>query len=111
MSVKRSPEFAAALLIAQEAFPLDLRVWQHIDERRQEVRFDDMLLDTTFSTKERLMLEIAASLWSSSRHPTILGVVAERLGEDWLAVLLRALAASGNARVSARSTTGHSGSG
>ena len=106
MSVRRSPEFAAVLLIAEEAFPFDLRVWKHIDARHQEVDFDQMLSDITFSSQERLMLEIAASLWSSSAHPTILGVVAERLGDDWLAVLLRALAASRKARVRPRSAVG-----
>ncbi|MCF6735234.1 hypothetical protein [Blastococcus sp. KM273129] len=94
------------LLIAEEAFPFDLRVWKHVDARRQEVDFDQMLSETTFSSQERLMLEIAASLWSSSTHPTILGVVAERLGDDWLEVLLRALAASRSARVRARSAIG-----
>jgi hypothetical protein len=94
MSPRRSPEFAAVLLIAQEAFPLDFRVWNHIDERSQEVHFDLMLSDATFSAKERLMLEIAASLWTSSNHPTLLGVIADRLGDDGLAVILRAVVAS-----------------
>ena len=94
MSRHRSPEFAAVLLIAQEAFPLDFRVWNCIDDRRQEVDFDRLLRDATFSAKERLMLEIAASLWTSRNHPTLLSVIADRLGDDWLAVILRALAAS-----------------
>lgn len=106
MDVRRSPEFAAALLIAEEAFPFDFRVWKHIDAGHQQVDFTEMLSDTTFTLQERLMLEIAASLWSSSAHPTILGVLAERLGDDWLAVLLRALAASRNARVRPRSAAG-----
>ncbi|MCU1670819.1 MAG: hypothetical protein JWP40_3746 [Blastococcus sp.] len=94
MSPRRSPEFAAVLLIAQEAFPLDFRVWNCIDDRRQEVDFDRLLRDATFSPKERLMLEIAASLWTSSNHPTLLGMIADRLGDDWLAIILRALAAA-----------------
>lgn len=81
-------------------------MWKHIDARREDVDFDQMLSDTTFSAQERLMLEIAASLWSSSTHPTILGVVAERLGDDWLAVLIRALVASRSARVRNRSAVG-----
>jgi hypothetical protein len=76
MSTRRSPEFAAVLVIASEAFPLDNRVWQRIDEMHHHVDFHALLGDATFSTKERLLLEIAASLWSSSEHPTILGVVA-----------------------------------
>src|SRR4051794_11293750 len=94
MSRHRSPEFVAVLLIAQEAFPFDFRVWNRIDERRQEVDFDLMLRDATFSARERLMLEITASLWTSRNHPTLLGVIADRLGDDWLEVILRALAAS-----------------
>jgi hypothetical protein len=94
MSPRRSSEYAAVLLIAQEAFPLDFRVWNCIDDRRQEVDFDRLLRDVTFTAKERLMLEIAASLWTSRNHPTLLGVIADRLGNDGLAVILRALAAS-----------------
>lgn len=90
----RSPDYAAALLIAQEAFPLDLRVWKYLDDKRQEADFDQMLRDPTFPAKERLMLEIAASLWTSSKHSTILAVVADRLGDEWLAVILHALAAA-----------------
>jgi hypothetical protein len=103
VSVRRSPEFAAVLLVAEEAFPFDFRVWKYIDARKQEVDFDQMLSDATFSSAERLMLEITASLWSSGTHPTILGVVAERLGDEWLAVLIRALAASRSARLRPRS--------
>jgi hypothetical protein len=102
MTSRRPPEFAAVLVIATEAFLLDKRVWKHIDSRRHLVHFDEMLADPTFSTQERLLLEIAASLWSSSDHPTILSVVAERLGEEWLAVLIRALAAARGARVTPR---------
>lgn len=106
MSPSRSPEFVAALLIAEEAFPLDLRVWKYIDARRHEVDFEAMLSDTSFSTKERLMLEIAASLWSSSKHRSTLGVVAERLGDEWLAVILRALTAARAAKQRTRSDLG-----
>jgi hypothetical protein len=103
VSVRRSPEFAAVLLIAEEAFPFDFRVWKHIDARSQEVDFVEMLSDATFSSTERLMLEIAASLWWGGTHPTILGLIAERLGDEWLAVLIRALAASRSARLRHRS--------
>lgn len=102
MTSRRPPEFTAILVIATEAFLLDNRVWRHIDSRRHRVDFDQMLADPTFSTQERLFLEIAASLWSSGDHPTILGVVAERLGEEWLSVLLRALAAARGARITVR---------
>jgi hypothetical protein len=98
VSSRRSPEYAAVLVIASEAFPLDGRVWKYIDANSQEVDFDLMLGDVTFSPKERLLLEIAASLWSSTTHSTMLGVVADRLGEDGLAGVLRALAASRDAR-------------
>ena len=76
MSPRRSPEYAAVLLIAQEAFPLDFRVWNCIDDRRQEIDFDRLLRDVTFTAKERLMLEIAASLWTSSNHSTLLRALA-----------------------------------
>ncbi len=97
---RHPPEFAAVLVIATEAFPLDNRVWQHIDDKHHHVDFGRLLSDPTFSTRDRLLLEIAASLWSSSEHPTILGVVAERLGDEYLAVILRALATARGAAVS-----------
>ena len=75
---------------------LDSLIWPDDarDGRGEPFDFDRLLRDATFSPKERLMLEIAASLWSSRNHPTLLGVIADRLGDDWLAVILRALAAS-----------------
>ena len=94
MTSHRDPRFAAVLVVACEAFPLDNRVWRHINEVREEVDFDRVLSDASFTSTERLLLEIAASLWTSSSHPTILGVIADRLGDEWLAVVLRALAVS-----------------
>lgn len=94
MTSRRDPRFAAVLVVASEAFPLDHRVWRHISEVDQEVHFDRILSDESFTTTERLLLEIAASLWTSSSHPTMLSVIADRLGDEWLAVVLRALAAS-----------------
>ncbi|WNV74448.1 hypothetical protein [Geodermatophilus sp. DSM 44513] len=91
MGSRRDPRFAAVLLVAQEVFPLDRRVWKHLDESQQRANFAGLLADKTFSAKEHLLLEITASLWSSHEHPTLLGVVAERLGNEWLATVLRAL--------------------
>lgn len=90
----RDPRYAAVLVVASEAFPLDNRVWNHINADAQHVDFDRILSNGTFTSTERLLLEIAASLWSSSTHPTILSVVADRLGDEWLAVVLRAVAAA-----------------
>jgi len=106
MSSHASPEYTAALVVVEQAFPLDPRVWKHVDAKHQRVDFDQMLGDTTFSSQERLMLEVAASMWSDSAHPTMLGVLADSLGDDWLEVLLRALIASRSAQVLSRSTTG-----
>ena len=94
MYTPQDPQFAAVLVVASEAFALDHRVWQHIDYQRQYVDFAQILSNSTFSSTERLLLEIAASLWTSSSHPTILSVIADRLGDEWLAVVLRAVAAA-----------------
>lgn len=94
MSLRRRPEYAAAVVVASEAFPLDTRVWKHLHHERQEVDFDQMLADTTFSASDRLLLEIAASLWGGSEHSTMLGVLAERLGNEGLTVILQGLTAA-----------------
>jgi hypothetical protein len=91
MSPRREPKFAAVLLVAREVFPLDCRVWQHLDDRQQRADFAGLLADQTFTDKERFLLEITASLWSNRNDPTVLGVIADRLGDEWLATLLRAL--------------------
>lgn len=105
---RRDPHFAAALVVASEAFPLDNRVWRHVDSTRQHVDFDRILSNSTFTETERLLLEIAASLWSSTNHSTLLGVIADRLGDEGLAIVLRGLAAARDAR---RLASGHAPNG
>jgi hypothetical protein len=92
--IRRDPRFAAVLVIASEAFARDHRVWPHIDSARQHVDFGPILANGTFTAAERLLLKIAATLWTSSGHPTMLGVIADRLGEEWLPVVVHALAAA-----------------
>lgn len=112
MIARRRPEYAAAVVVASEAFPLDWRVWKHIHHDRQEVDFDRMLADATFSASDRLLLEVAVSLWSGGGHSTMLGVLAERLGDEGLAVILRAGSGAGRGwvidiSINARSALAH----
>ena len=102
---RQRPEYAAAVVVASEAFLFDMRVWKHIHHDRQAVDFNEMLKDTTFSASDRLLLEVAASLWSSGGHSTMLGVLAERLGDERLAVILRALTVARGANLSSASTS------
>src|SRR4051794_3380891 len=88
-----NPEFAAVHVIASEKFPHDDRARNHIDAAAETVDFRPILTEPTFSTSERLLLEIAASLWHRSGHLTSFGVLASTLGDPPLAIVLRALAA------------------
>src|SRR4051794_36744482 len=94
LSPAATPRFQAVHVIAAEAFPRDNRVWRHIDVDKQHVDFDKVLMERTFSTTERLLLDVAASLWSTEGHPVNLGTVATRLGDGWMVIVLRALAAA-----------------
>ncbi len=45
-------------------FPDDFRVWRHVNLDREEIPFKKILTDGTFSAGERILLSVAASLFS-----------------------------------------------
>jgi hypothetical protein len=106
MLMRRDPRFAAVLVIATEAFARDHRIWPHIDPACQHIDFGPILATGTFTTTERLLLETAATLWTSAEQPTMLGVIADRLGDEWLPLVVRALAAARGADLTTASGRG-----
>lgn len=55
---------ALTILLGSPELSNDGRVWQHIDLYREEIHFKRILKDRTFSSGERILIEIAASLFN-----------------------------------------------
>lgn len=55
---------ALTILFGSPQLSSDGRVWQHVDLDREEIRFAKILKDGTFSSGERTLIEIAASLFN-----------------------------------------------
>jgi hypothetical protein len=55
---------ALTILIGSPQLSNDGRVWEHVDLDREEIRFSKILKDGTFSSGERTLIEIAASLFN-----------------------------------------------
>ena len=56
---------ALTILLGSPQLAKDGRVWQHIDLKNREIHFDKMLDDHTFSSGERTLIELAASLFNN----------------------------------------------
>jgi len=56
---------ALTILLGAPQLANDGRVWQHIDLKNREIHFDKMLTDGTFSSGERTLVELAASLFNN----------------------------------------------
>jgi hypothetical protein len=55
---------ALTILLGSPSLSNDGRVWRHIDLQREEIHFIRILRDGTFSSGERTLIEIAASLFN-----------------------------------------------
>jgi hypothetical protein len=55
---------ALTILLGSSELSNDGRVWRHINLDRQEIHFSRILKDGTFSSGERILIEIAASLFN-----------------------------------------------
>jgi hypothetical protein len=76
-----------AVLVALE--PLDDRKWDYLDVERRT--FDsDAMLDQPWSSGERVLVEVAASLWNAGRVD--LGYVASGMGGRHFQAVIDALA-------------------
>jgi hypothetical protein len=88
--LSRAADWRAAFTILTAAFPRDQRVWRHVDFEREEIHFKTMLRNGTFSSGERTLLEVAASLFNRL-HSVNLWEVFNKLDEVNAALVLRAI--------------------
>lgn len=59
---------AALLILTSPLLNRDGRVWQHVDLDRHQIHFRKMLADYTFSSGERSMIRLAASLFNGDHR-------------------------------------------
>jgi hypothetical protein len=88
--LKRAPDWRASLIILESAFATDSRVWRYVDLGRKEVSFPKILDDGTFSSGERTLLSVAASLFNQD-HRINLWEVLNRLDERNSALVITAI--------------------
>jgi hypothetical protein len=58
---------ALTILLGSPQLSNDGRVWQYVDLDRKEIQFAQILNDGTFSSGERTLVEIAASLFNQTQ--------------------------------------------
>ena len=88
--VSRASDWRAALLILTTAFAEDGRVWQHVNLDREEIYFRKILDDGTFSSGERMLLAVAASLFNQEQRINLWEVF-NRLDETNAALVVSAI--------------------
>ena len=86
----RAAYWRAALIILKSAFAEDSRVWQHVNLNREEISFRKILDEGTFSSGERILLSVAASLFNRE-HSINLWEVLNRLDERNSVLVLAAI--------------------
>ena len=88
--LSRASDWRAALIILTSAFAEDGRVWQYVNLDREEIAFRKILDDGTFSSGEKMLLAIAASLFSREQRINLWEVF-NRLDEPNTALIFRAI--------------------
>ena len=83
-------DWRAALIILTSAFADDGRVWQYVNLDQAEIAFRKILGDGTFSSGEKILLAVAASLFSREQRVNLWEVF-NRLDETNTALVLRAI--------------------
>jgi hypothetical protein len=86
----RAADWRATLIILTGAFAGDQRVWQHVDLDRERIHFRTILDDGTFSSGERTLLKVAASLFNQE-HSVNLWEIFNRLDDTNAALVLKAI--------------------
>ena len=89
-NLSRAADWRASLIILESAFAEDSRVWQHVNLDREEILFRKILNDGTFSSGERILLCVAASLFNPE-HSVNLCEVLNRLDETNADLVLTAI--------------------
>ena len=88
--LSRASDWRAVLLILTSAFAEDGRVWQHVNLEREEISFRKILDDGTFSSGERMLLAVAASLFNREQRINLWEVF-NRLDETNTALVVSAI--------------------
>ena len=88
--LSRAADWRAALIILTSAFAEDSRVWQHVNLDHEEISFRKILTDGTFSSGERILLSVAASLFNPEQSINLLEVL-NRLDETNTDLVLTAI--------------------
>jgi hypothetical protein len=88
--LSRASDWRAALIILTSAFAEDARVCQYVNPQREEIAFRKVLEDGTFSSREKMLLSIAASLFNREQRINLWEVF-NRLDEPNTALVLRAI--------------------
>jgi len=88
--LSRASDWRAALTILTSTFAKDGRVWQHVDLERERIHFEEILADGTFSSGERMLLTVAASLFNQD-HRINLWEVLNRVDDTNAALILTAI--------------------
>ena len=83
-------DWRAVLIILTSAFAEDGRVWQYVDLDRADIAFRNILDDGTFSSGEKILLAVAASLFNRDQLINLWEVL-NRLDERNTALVLRAI--------------------
>ena len=88
--LSRAADWRAALIILTSAFAENSRVWQHVNLDREEILFRKILNDGTFSSGERILLSVAASLFNREQSINLWEVL-NRLDETNTDLVLTAI--------------------
>lgn len=88
--LSRAADWRAAPIVLEAAFAEDSRVWRHVDLDREEICFKKILDDGTFSSGERTLLSVAASLFNRD-HSVNLWEVLNRLDDSNAVLVLTAI--------------------
>src|SRR5438552_3029511 len=88
--LSRASDWRAALIILTSAFAEDGRVWQHVDLEREEIHFRKILDQGTFSSGEKILLTVGASLFNREQRINLWEVL-NRLDETNTALVLKAI--------------------
>ena len=88
--LSRACDWRAALIILTAAFAEDGRVWQYVNLDREEIAFRKILEDGAFSSGEKMLLAVAASLFNREQRINLYEVF-NRLDETNAALALTAI--------------------
>jgi hypothetical protein len=81
------PAWCAVLYLLEEAFPSEPRVWKYVDAKRWSIHFDGMLNEGSWSGGERILVEVAASLFDGESKASLWTAGQRLSNEHWAAVL------------------------